>query len=212
MRHFCIITPGTVLSSFGVYFHSELSSFPHLQGYSDWRYFSSKQTLVTKTATIDELAEAKNLLIQRHGRSIMRALLSGFAAVAPRSATPNLIELLSTFTTRFPAESKAWMTEILYSVCSIFRDLRYHSRTHRGVPQENFTPSKATPEAKDRFLKTVMAYVSFCRIDFPSSWFHKCLLCNRSRSGKRIREAAQQFTLIARGLDGSSFGYATVTM
>jgi hypothetical protein len=33
-----------------------------------------------------------------------------------------------------------------------------------------------------------------------------------SRNTKRIREAAQQFTLVARGLDGTSFGYATVTM
>ena len=34
----------------------------------------------------------------------------------------------------------------------------------------------------------------------------------RSRSLKRIREAAQQFTLVARGLEGSNFGIATVTM
>lgn len=75
-----------------------------------------KQVLITKTATTDELSEAKRLFVQQHGRSIMQAVLSGFAAIAPRSATPNLIELLSTMTVRFPAESKAWMTEILYSV------------------------------------------------------------------------------------------------
>ena len=75
-----------------------------------------KHVLLTKTATTDELSEAKSLLLQQHGRAIMQAILSGFAAVAPRSATPNLIELLSTMTIRFPAESKTWMTEILYSV------------------------------------------------------------------------------------------------
>ncbi len=37
-------------------------------------------------------------------------------------------------------------------------------------------------------------------------------LVPRSRSLKRIREAAQQFTLVARGLEGSNFGIATVTM
>ena len=72
----------------------------------------------------------------------MRALLSGFAAVAPRSATPNLIELLSTFTTRFPAESKAWMTEILYSVCSIFRDSLTNSSW--GTPGKLYTVESNT--------------------------------------------------------------------
>lgn len=47
---------------------------------------------------------------------MMQAVLSGFAAVAPRSATPNLIELLSTMTVGPPAESKAWVIDILFSV------------------------------------------------------------------------------------------------
>ena len=34
----------------------------------------------------------------------------------------------------------------------------------------------------------------------------------RSRSLKKTREAAQQFTLVARGLEGSSFGYSSLTM
>jgi len=34
----------------------------------------------------------------------------------------------------------------------------------------------------------------------------------RSRSLKRTRDAAQQFTLVARGLEGSAFGYASVSM
>jgi len=38
------------------------------------------------------------------------------------------------------------------------------------------------------------------------------LICGSSRAAKRIREAAQQFTLVARGLEGTSFGYATVSM
>ena len=52
----------------------------------------------------------------------MHALLSDFAGVAPRSGTPNLVELLSTFVTRFPLESKAWMIEILDSVCLLSCD------------------------------------------------------------------------------------------
>jgi len=110
------------------------------------------------------------MIVQTHGRNVMQALLFGFAAVAPRSAAPNLIELLSTLVTRFPGQSRSWMAEILYS--------------------DNFPPSKATPEAKDKFVKSIFG----------------------SKSLRRTRDAAQQFTLVARGLEGSSFGYASVTM
>ena len=49
----------------------------------------------------------------------MRAILAGFAGVAPRSATQNLIELLGTLVTKYPGESRIWMSEALFSV-SIF--------------------------------------------------------------------------------------------
>ncbi|CDO75722.1 hypothetical protein BN946_scf184493.g20 [Trametes cinnabarina] len=127
-------------------------------------------SLINRTATNDDLSAAKTTLGQTHGFQIMRAILFGFAGAAPRSAMPNLIELLSTMITRFPLESKQWATEILFA--------------------EDFYPCRATPEAKTKFIKTVFG----------------------SRSLKRTRDAAQQFTLVARGLEGSAFGYATVTM
>lgn len=127
-------------------------------------------SLINRTAAVDDLAEAKTILIQTHGRSIVQSILSGFVATAPRSTTPNLIELLSVVINKYPLESKAWMTDILNSA--------------------DFTPSKATPEAKEKFMKTIF----------------------NTRSMRRIRDAAQQFTLVARGLEGSSFGYASVTM
>ncbi len=34
----------------------------------------------------------------------------------------------------------------------------------------------------------------------------------RSRGMKKTRDAAQQFTLVARGLEGTSFGYTSVSM
>jgi len=105
-----------------------------------------------------------------HGRSIMNAVLDGFAGKAPRTAMPNLIELLSALLARYPAESRGWMTDVLYS--------------------EDFVESRVTGEAKDRFVKAITG----------------------SRNIKRVREAAQQFTLVARGLEGSSFGYTSVTM
>ena len=53
--------------------------------------------------------------------------------------------------------------------------------------QDDFYPCRATPEAKNKFIKTIFG----------------------TRSIKRTRDAAHQFTLVARGLEGSNFGYAT---
>jgi len=38
------------------------------------------------------------------------------------------------------------------------------------------------------------------------------VLIPRSRSLRRTRDAANQLILVARGLEGSNFGYASVTM
>lgn len=155
------------------------------------------------------------MLVQVHGRIILRALLSGFAGVAPRSATPNLIELLSIMVTKFPAESKAWMAEILYSVSHLALGVEPGAYVcfNLGM-QPDFTPSQATPEAKDKFVKTVFGQVPYMFLFFGhcSHLFSYASSHGRSRSLRRTRDAAQQFTLVARGLEGSSFGYATVSM
>jgi len=81
-----------------------------------------QSSLIHRTCIHEELTPDKTVLIQRHGRSIMRAILCGFAGVAPRSATPNLIELLSTLVTRCLGECKVWITEILFAVsCFLFK-------------------------------------------------------------------------------------------
>ncbi|KAF8553854.1 ARM repeat-containing protein [Imleria badia] len=128
------------------------------------------ETLIRRTSGSDDLGEAGTVLFRMHGRPILGAVLTGFAGVAPRSATQNLIELLSMMVSRYPSETREWMHAILFS--------------------DDFVQSKATPEAKRAFVKAVVG----------------------SRSPKRTREAAQQFTLIARGLEGTSFGYASVSM
>ncbi|THH20956.1 hypothetical protein EW146_g521 [Bondarzewia mesenterica] len=127
-------------------------------------------TLINRTHASDDLGDARTVLAQTHGPAIMRAVLAGFAGVAPRSAAPNLIEVLSTLVAKYPAESRAWMSQILFS--------------------DDFVHSRAGPEAKEKFIKTVFG----------------------TRSIKRTRDAAQQFMLVARGLEDSSFGYASVTM
>ncbi|KAG1744571.1 armadillo-type protein [Suillus paluster] len=123
------------------------------------------ETLIRRTASSDDLGDASTILIQGHGRPILQAILCGFAGVAPRSATQNLIELLSIVASKFPAETRTWMNDILFA--------------------DDFVQSKASPEAKRAFVKAII--------------------------GKRGRQA-QQFTLVARGLEGTSFGYASVNI
>ncbi|KZT19856.1 ARM repeat-containing protein [Neolentinus lepideus HHB14362 ss-1] len=127
-------------------------------------------TLVNRTTRSDDLEDAKSILAQKHGRLIMQALLSGLAGIAPRSASPNLIDLLSMLLSRYPAEGRAWMSDILFS--------------------DDFIASKASREAKEKFFKSIYS----------------------SRTIKRTREAAQEFVLVARGLENSSFGYSSVVV
>lgn len=61
-------------------------------------------------------------LLQSHGRAIMRAILEGFAGVAPRSSMPNLIEMLGTLLLNRSGDVEGinsagtWMAEILFAV------------------------------------------------------------------------------------------------
>ncbi len=71
-----------------------------------------------------------------------------------------------------------------------------------------FYPSKAGPAIKETFVKTVLGLV----LELFSGWFLLMFAFDRSRSIKRTREAANQFALVARGLEGTSFGYASVSM
>jgi importin-13 len=60
-----------------------------------------------------------------HGKAILHALLMGIAGVAPRSALPNLIELLALIALKRALECREWMKEILFSVrlCNCFFDV-----------------------------------------------------------------------------------------
>ena len=79
-----------------------------------------------RTSSVDELAEAKSALIRAHGRAILRAVLCGFAGVAPRSVVPNLIDLLSTMVTQATAACKTWMKDILFAVRVTCQDIKYY--------------------------------------------------------------------------------------
>ena len=95
------------------------------------------------------------MLVHQYGLPILRAVLCGFAGVAPRSATVNLIELLSTIASRYPAETREWMNEILFAVCVVL--FWFHERTKSTADtQDDFIESRATPEAKRAFVKAVV--------------------------------------------------------
>ncbi|KAK7056364.1 hypothetical protein VNI00_002918 [Paramarasmius palmivorus] len=126
-------------------------------------------TFIHRSYVHSNLESYRVQLINSHGRSITHAIVSGLAGQAPRSATTNLIEMLSTLLTRCMEEMKVWLKEVLFS--------------------NDFVPSRASNEDKERFLKAILG----------------------SRSLKKTREAAQQFTLVARGLEGTSFGYASIS-
>ncbi|KAF9269125.1 ARM repeat-containing protein [Marasmius fiardii PR-910] len=126
-------------------------------------------TFIHRSFVHESLAPYRTPLVNTHGRAITEAVVSGLAGQAPRSATTNLIEMLSTLLTRCLSECRVWLHDVLFN--------------------ENFVTSKATKEDKERFMKAILG----------------------SRTLKRTREAAQQFTLVARGLEGTSFGYVSTS-
>lgn len=93
-------------------------------------------TLISRTSARDELAEGKIMLATNHGRTIMAAVLNGVGGVAPRSAMPNFVELLSTLLSRYPTESQGWITQILLS--------------------NDFSARNADPKAKEIFMKHLL--------------------------------------------------------
>lgn len=135
-------------------------------------------SLIHRSALTAELMPHKCALVATHGRTLMRAVLQGFAGVSPRSVAPNLIEVLSTLMSRAgttvetsdSGTASEWMKEVIFS--------------------PDFIPNKATVADKEKFVKAVVG----------------------SRSLRRTRDAANQFILVARGLEGSNFGYTSITM
>ena len=81
----------------------------------------------------------------------MRAVLCGFAGTAPRSVTPNLIELLSILLPRCPGDNRKEISDILYAVC----DHDYQSFRLLIISKNDFVPSKAGDDAKSKFIKAI---------------------------------------------------------
>lgn len=110
----------------------------------------------------DSLAPHAENLLQTHGRAMMRAVLVGFAGVAPRSVVPNLIEILGMLLGKVVAGTTGpgragggagqWMKEILYAVSLIY----YCESADVTWAQDDFVPSKAGADVKEKFIKAVL--------------------------------------------------------
>lgn len=136
----------------------------------------------------------------------MRGILCGLAGIAPRSVIQNLITLLVWLLTRVPGDSRIWAHDILFGVCN------------PGVPWPGLT---CTP-FPERF-RTMQGWrggegevfggsdpVSVVAI---SSRLRGLNWCRSSKGNiKRVRDAANQFALVARGFEGSGFGYGATQL
>lgn len=89
----------------------------------------------------------------------MRAILEGFAGVAPRSVVPNLIELLGTLLTRSSGSEVAldggapqWMKDILLlvSFCGFL------SERNKYLFRMTFIPAKQVQKIRQSFSKLVL--------------------------------------------------------
>lgn len=103
----------------------------------------------------------KCALVATHGRTLMRAVLQGFAGVSPRSVAPNLIEVLSTLMSRAgttvetsdSGTASEWMKEVIFSVSVLDPGCFFASLSFE---QPDFIPNKATVADKEKFVKAVV--------------------------------------------------------
>ncbi|KAI0318744.1 armadillo-type protein [Amylostereum chailletii] len=167
-HHFVTVFYQLPERSFDALIRCSVTSLSLQERYSLVSASAFMSSLITRTHASEELGDVRNVIAQMHGSSIMRALLVGFAGIAPKSAVPNLVELFSTLVNKYPTESKTWITQILFA--------------------DDFVQSKAGPEAKQAFMKAVFT--------------------TGNGALKRRRDAVRQFTIVARGQDGTNFGHA----
>ncbi|KAJ6541009.1 hypothetical protein DFH09DRAFT_1394943 [Mycena vulgaris] len=136
-----------------------------------------------------QLQQLQAHMIRVHGRPIMRAVLCGFAGAAPRSVTPNLLELLGALVGRWDERAVAEAEGAAQGARGGQAQGGARGWVAGVVFADDFLPSRAGQADKERFVKTVVS----------------------SRSVKKTKEAANQFTLVAWGLEGSTFGYSSVS-
>ncbi|QRW26295.1 Myb protein 1A [Rhizoctonia solani] len=138
-----------------------------------------------KTRNDSALVAPADAQLRKQGAILMEALLLGIGGSAPRSTVPNLAELLSNLVSRVPNEARTWMGSVLMA--------------------DNPSNAKIPAAAREKFMKAVLGYVDTGFVEEITA----DVAANRTRSTKKTKEAANEYALVARGLEGSAFGYAT---
>ncbi|KAF8742077.1 ARM repeat-containing protein, partial [Rhizoctonia solani] len=138
-----------------------------------------------KTRNDSALVAPADAQLRKQGAILMEALLLGIGGSAPRSTVPNLAELLSNLVSRVPNEARTWMGSVLMA--------------------DNPSNAKIPAAAREKFMKAVLGYVDTGFVEEITA----DVAANRTRSAKKTKEAANEYALVARGLEGSAFGYAT---
>jgi len=112
---------------------------------------------VKRSASDDTSNEAAQRLLATHAQHITDAIVNGIAGDAPRSAVPNLAAVLSTFVSKFPAETRAWLQQSMQNVSNAIC-----CKINKNTDIPPFQPRLAenprvTPQTKETFLKTINA-------------------------------------------------------
>ena len=112
-------------------------------------------TLMRDTFSHGDLTREADALMELHGKQIAIALIYGVANVAPRSTIQNLSEVLHCMASRRPAQTRAYLTDILFSVSRGPR-LEYSILTNC---QPDFTAKNpmATQKVKEQFLTSLLS-------------------------------------------------------
>lgn len=92
-----------------------------------------------------DLVREADALMELHGKQIATSLLYGVANVAPRSTIQNLSEVLHCMASRRPAQTRAYLTDILFSVCASYsaraRSTNWHSARVHGQEPNGYAKS-----------------------------------------------------------------------
>ena len=110
-----------------------------------------QSTLVRQTLADGNLSQQADALMDIHGKTIMLSLFSSLVALTPRSAWPNLIDLLALITLKRSDRSRQWSREILFSVSII--PIALLSWLITILLKDYLPENRASPEAKEHFCK-----------------------------------------------------------
>ena len=144
----------------------------------------------------EKSSDVYRVVVMSYGFAILRSLLLGVGGSLPRSSTPYLAELLHTCAclsmiyksmlnpyvvlTKYPDEARQWIGQLFAEVRCLPSALTFILT----ADQPGFPNARLDQTSKERFLKTAMT----------------------CRTLKRMRTVVEDFSILARGLQGTAYG------